>query len=79
MEAGATIVCVAPPLILYVKVKGATPLLAVKIMLGAASFWHNEVPPVIVAVDVACTSMIILPVLVLLHKVLEASTTDTRL
>jgi len=43
------IVTLAPPLILYVKVYGAIPFVAVKVIVGEAAFTHRAVDPLIVA------------------------------
>ena len=52
----------APPLILYVNSKGALPFAAVNVMMGAVPFWQTVAVPEIVAVDVACTMTVALPV-----------------
>jgi len=69
----------APPLTLYVKVKGAVPLVPVKVTLGDASFSQTAVVPLIVAVGKGLTVMVEVPLCALEQAVLLASLTLTKL
>jgi hypothetical protein len=66
-------VCVLPPLILYVKVYGAVPDAPVKVTLGDAAFLHTAVVPLIVAVGSGLTVTTAFPLCNCEHAVLLPS------